>query len=153
MTDTATGRCLCGRVQFEVRGKQLWVAHCHCESCRRNTGSAVATFIGYNKAQLTYTRGERKFYPSSPGVRRGFCADCGTPMTYESDRVPEEVHLYVSTMDNPAAFVPQVHVFFGERIPWMELEDELPRYEALSPGAEPVSWGPLHDQSGDRSAG
>ena len=153
MADTASGRCLCGRLQFTLRGEQLWVAHCHCESCRRSTGSAVATFVGYNKDQLTYTRGERKFHQSSPGVYRGFCPDCGTPMTYESDRHPGEVHLYVSTLDNPAEFVPQVHVFYGERIPWMELEDELPRFEALSRGAEPVSRGPLRRQSGGSPGG
>lgn len=147
MADVVSGRCLCGNLQFELRGKRLWVAHCHCESCRRNTGSAVATFVGYNKDQLTYTSGQRKFYQSSPGVQRGFCADCGTPMTYEADRCPDEVHLYVSTIDNPGAFRPQVHVFFGERIPWLELEDDLPRYEALVPGAEPVAWGPLHGRS------
>jgi len=147
MTDGANGRCLCGKLQFELKGKPLWVAHCHCESCRRNTGSAVATFVGYRKEQLAYTRGKRKFYTSSPGVQRGFCADCGTPMTYEADRYPDEVHLYVSTLDNPGAYRPQVHVFFAERVPWMDLEDDLPRYEGLVRGAEPVSWGPLHGRS------
>lgn len=143
MSEVATGRCLCGNLQFEVRGRRLWVAHCHCASCRRNTGSAVATFVGYRKEQLTYTRGERKLYASSPGVRRGFCADCGTPMTYEADRFPGEVHLYVSTFDDPGEFRPQLHVFFAERIPWLELEDDLPRYEALTEEAEPAAWGPL----------
>jgi len=147
MTNGMNGRCLCGNLQFAVRGKRLWVAHCHCDSCRRNTGSAVATFVGYNKEQLTYTRGERKFYESSPGVRRGFCADCGTPMTYEADRCAEEVHLYVSTLDEPGAYRPQLHVFFAERIPWMDLNDDLPRYQGLTPGAAPASWGPLHDQT------
>jgi hypothetical protein len=152
MADATNGRCLCGNLRFELRGKPLWVAHCHCESCRRNTGSAVATFVGYKKEQLAYTRGERKFYPSSPGVRRGFCADCGTPMTYEADRCPDEVHLYISTLDNPGAYRPRLHVFFAERIPWVEFEDDLPRYEGLTPGAEPVSWGPLHGRSeGDKS--
>ena len=152
MTDEENGRCLCGNLQFELRGKPLWVAHCHCQSCRRNTGSAVATFVGYNKEQLSYTRGERKFYASSPGVQRGFCADCGTPMTYESNRYSGEVHLYVSTLDNPGAHRPQAHVFFAERLPWMELEDDLPRYEGLTADAEPVSWGPLHGRSeGDKS--
>ncbi len=107
----------------------------------------MATFVGYKKDQLTYTRGERKFYESSPGVQRGFCTDCGTPMTYEADRCPDEVHLTISTLDNPGANRPQVHVFFAERIPWVELEDDLPRYEGLPPGAEPVSWGPLHGRS------
>jgi hypothetical protein len=147
MTDGEKGRCLCGNLQFELQGQPLWVAHCHCESCRRNTGSAVATFVGYKKEQLAYTRGKRKFYASSPGVRRGFCADCGTPMTYEADRYPDEVHLYVSTLDNPGEYRPQVHVFFAERVPWMDLEDDLPRYEGLVRGAEPVSWGPLHGRS------
>lgn len=152
MRDGTTGRCLCGNLQFEVRGRQLWVAHCHCDSCRRNTGSAVATFVGYRKEQLTYTRGERTFYQSSSGVQRGFCANCGTPMTYEADRCPDEVHLYVSTLDNPCEFRPQLHVFFAERISWMELEDDLPRYEGLTQGSEPVSWGPLHTRSrGDES--
>jgi hypothetical protein len=108
----------------------------------------VATFVGYKKEQLTYTRGQRKFYQSSPDVERGFCADCGTPLTYESDRCPEEVHLYISTLDEPGAYEPQVHVFVAERIPWMELDDALPRYEGLSAGNAPASWGPLRDKGG-----
>ena len=147
MTDGANGRCLCGKLRLELKGKPLWVPHCHCESCRRNTGSAVATFVGYRKEQLAYTRGKRKFYTSSPGVQRGFCADCGTPMTYEADRCPDEVHLHISTLDNPGAYRPRAHVFFAERVPWMDLEDDLPRYEGLAPGAEPGSWGPLHGRS------
>ena len=148
MSHTASGRCLCGNLQFEVHGRRLWVAHCHCDSCRRNTGSAVATFVGYRKEQLTYTRGERRFYESSPGVQRGFCADCGTPMTYEADRCPDEVHLYISTLDNPGDFKPQLHVFIAERIPWMEVHDDLPRYEGFSTDAKPVSRGPLHSRQG-----
>ncbi|NIS07140.1 MAG: GFA family protein [Gammaproteobacteria bacterium] len=143
MRGKSTGRCLCGSLQFEVRGKPLWVAHCHCRSCRRNTGSAVATFVGFRKDQLTYTCGERKFYASSAGVQRGFCAECGTPMTYEADRWPGEVHVYVATLDNPDDFRPQLHVFFAERISWLELEDDLPRYEGLARGAQPLGVGPL----------
>jgi len=149
MSDTQTGRCLCGNIRFEAKGRRLWVAHCHCASCRRNTGSAVATFVGYAKDQLTYTRGQRKFYQSSPGVQRGFCADCGTPLTYESDRCPEEVHLYISTLDEPGAYRPQVHVFVDERIPWMELADELPRYAGLTTGNSPVSVGPQQEKDPD----
>ena len=68
MTDTpasghwASGHCLCGSVCFEIRGKPVWVGHCHCQSCRRNTGSAVATFVGLRSAQVTYTAGERHFF-------------------------------------------------------------------------------------------
>ena len=144
MSKVDRGHCLCGNVQFEAHGERMWVAHCHCHSCRRHTGSPVATFVGYLKDQVVYTNGERAFFASSPGVRRGFCADCGTPMTYESDRHPGEIHVYVSTFDEPDAFVPKLHVFYSERIAWMELEDGLPRFEGLTAGAEPVAWGSRH---------
>jgi hypothetical protein len=152
MSDTQTGRCLCGNIRFEAKGRRLWVAHCHCESCRRSTGAPVTTFVGFNKDQLTYTHGERKFYESSPGVRRGFCADCGTPMTYEADRSPDEVHLYISTLDEPGAFQPQLHVFHAERIPWVELNDDLPRHSGFSSDGGTTSWGPLHDESDGENA-
>jgi hypothetical protein len=86
--------------------------------------------------------GERSIYGSSSGARRGFCSDCGTPLTYEADRYPDEVHLYVGVFDDPGMFSPEVHVHFGERIPWLELSDGLPRYAQFSHENEPDSWGP-----------
>lgn len=152
MSDKHTGHCLCGNVQFEASGKPLWVAHCHCNSCRRSTGAPVTTFVGFGKDQVTYTRGERTFYESSPGVRRGFCARCGTPMTYEADRCPTESHLYLSTLDEPGRYLPQLHVFAAERVPWLELHDALPRYEGFSSKGGAVSMGPLHRGSGSEEA-
>lgn len=150
MTDVQTGRCLCGKVRFEAHGRRLWVAHCHCNSCRRSTGAPVTTFVGFATDQVRYTRGERKFHESSPGVLRGFCAECGTPMTYESDRSPGEVHLYISTLDEPGAYPAQLHVFYAERIPWVELHDDLPRYPGLSTDGGTTTWGPLRaDREGE----
>lgn len=125
------GHCLCGSIQFRVEGDALWVAHCHCESCRRNTGSAVATFVGFKPSQLEYLSGQRKIFESSPGVRRGFCPDCGTPLSYETDRSPDEIHLYLCSLDNPERFEAQSHVFYSERVPWFEIADELARHDQL----------------------
>lgn len=132
--EVVTGRCLCGAVRFEARGAPVWVGYCHCLSCRRNTGSAVATFVGFREEQVIYTEGERSFYASSPGVRRGFCAACGTPLTYEAERYPGEIHLYLSTLDETQRYEPQFHVYFAERVPWFEVVDDLPRYLTTSSG-------------------
>lgn len=142
-TRVETGRCLCGEVRFEARGEPLWVAHCHCHSCRRNTGGPVTTFVGYRREQLSYLSGERRTYESSPGVRRRFCGTCGTPLSYEADRCADEIHLYVSTLDHPSRFEPGLHVHFEEKVGWLELNDDLPRYDHGSRDAEPSSWGPL----------
>ena len=145
--DIKTGRCLCGNIQFEVQGTPIWIVHCHCQSCRRNTGSAVATFVGFQQEQVIYTQGERTFYESSPGVKRGFCAQCGTPLSYEGKYCPGEIHLYLSTLDKPEAFVPQRHVFFEEHIPWLDLHDDLPRFNTFGAGKKPDSYGPKNPSS------
>ena len=135
-----TGKCLCGAIKFRTTGQPLWVAHCHCNTCRRSTGAPVTTFLGFNKNQVTFD-GQRNFYTSSPGVKRGFCARCGTPLTYESERCDDEVHFYVSVMDEPDAFVPERHVFYEEHINWLELNDDLPRFSGFDRN-KPSSWGP-----------
>jgi hypothetical protein len=134
-----SGSCLCGAVRFKARGRPLWVAHCHCQSCRRNTGSAVATFVGYRKDRLAYVAGAPEIYASSPGVTRSFCRSCGTPLTYQAERYPGEVHVYLCTLDRPQDFVPQVHVHAGEQLPWLRLADDLPRYHTTTRDAEPMS--------------
>ena len=138
------GRCLCGRISFEADTKPLWVDYCHCNSCRRSTGAPVTTFVAFHRDSVRVT-GEPKAYSSSPGVYRSFCGHCGTPLSYESDDCPGEIHFYISVMDAPDIYLPQRHVFHEEHISWLELNDDLPRYEGLARN-EPASWGPKHQQ-------
>lgn len=128
MTKVHTGHCLCGSIAFRAEGDPLWVAHCHCRSCRRNTGSAVATFVGFRDSQFAFTKGKPKTYESSPGVKRAFCARCGTPLTYGGARAPGEVHAYLGVMDTPEAYVPTSHVFTEEALPWLHIQDGAKRH-------------------------
>ncbi len=138
-SETHGGRCLCGALRFEARGRPLWVTHCHCQSCRRNTGSALATLVGFASEDFTYVAGAPATYASSPGVTRAFCGRCGTPLTYQAERYPGEVHVYVCTLDRPQDFVPQAHVHTGEQLPWLHLDDGLPRYLTTARDAEPIA--------------
>ena len=146
MTEPAAarqGRCLCGAITFAYEGKPLWVAHCHCESCRRATASPVTTFLGVASQGFRWTSSAPQVFESSPGVRRSFCGLCGSPLAYEADRFPGEVQLYVATLDDPGAIEPRGHVHVAEQLPWFEVLDALPRYaRAGSDGAAPVSHGP-----------
>ncbi len=126
------GRCLCGRISFRAEGKPLWVAHCHCESCRRTTAAAMVTYAGYRPGAVMWNGDSLATYASSPGVTRGFCPTCGTSLTFEAERWPDEVHLFVATMNDPDAFKPACHVFTKERIGWMHLDDGLPQFRQTS---------------------
>lgn len=132
------GGCLCGALRFEARGKPLWIAHCHCRSCRHHTGSAFATFAGYREAQFRILKGRLGSYASSPGVTRSFCGACGTPLTYRAERYPGEVHVYLGTLDRPEDFEPKAHVHVGEQLPWLHLDDGLPRFPKTGYDSEPL---------------
>jgi hypothetical protein len=130
--ETRAGGCSCGAIRFEATGEPRWVAHCHCTDCRRATASAMTTYAGYARTQVRFVAGEPASRHSSPGVTRRFCAACGTPISFEGERWPDEIHLFVCTFDDPAAFEPRAHVYTAEQVPWLHLDDGLRRFETTS---------------------
>jgi len=137
-----TGHCLCRAVEFSVSGAPSEIVHCHCESCRRATSSPMTTFLIVQKSGFQYTRGAPRVYESSAGVRRSFCGACGSPLAYETDRRPDDIDLYVCSLDDPSAFAPEAHVHVAEQLPWFEILDQLPRHELGSREAPPLRIGP-----------
>jgi hypothetical protein len=127
---TRTGRCLCGAVRYRFSGAMLWQAHCHCESCRRNTSAPLTTFFAVPKQRFAFEGDEPGAYASSPGVLRRFCRSCGTPMSYEYSGKPDEIHLYAVSLDESGDVAPERHDFWNERVPWLSVTDDLPKHEA-----------------------
>jgi hypothetical protein len=123
------GRCLCGAVTFEFDGPVNWSGHCHCESCRRTTSSAFTTFIGVPRKVCRFTGAAPQAYGSSPGVRRLFCGRCGSPIAYDAEAYPDEIHLYLASLEDPNAITPSSHAFYEEKLSWLEVDDGLPVYE------------------------
>ena len=125
MSRPRTGRCLCGGVSFAYDGPENWRAHCHCESCRRQTASAFTTFMGVPDGAWRWTGAAPRSYASSPGVTRMFCGTCGAPVGYRSDRYPTEIHFYAALLDDNRDFTPTAHVHWSERLPWAPVADDL----------------------------
>ncbi len=132
------GRCLCGAVTWVSGGPVLWAGHCHCDSCRRATGAPFTSFFGVPRAGVTWTGEMSKRLTSNGRVRRLFCKACGTQMAYQSDGWPDETHLYAASLEDPAQFKPEAHYHYAEKLPWVELRDELPRYPGSADATEPL---------------
>ena len=125
---TAKGHCLCGAVSFECTGPARWRLYCHCASCRRNVASPVTAFFGMANENYRWTGKPAAVFHSSPGVRRMFCNQCGTPMAFEADHYPGEIHFYTATLEDSTGFEPTGHVHAGERLHWFDVDDDLPRW-------------------------
>jgi hypothetical protein len=137
MAQKYTGGCLCGGARFEALGVAKYVFHCHCASCRRNMGAAIATFAAFALPDFfRWTLGSPSSYESSAGVSRRFCAACGTPLSYESTLWPNEIHVSIGAFDAPETLLPQFHVYCSQQLPWLVVADSLPRFAHSDVAAE-----------------
>ncbi len=134
-----TGGCMCGAVRYEAGAVPLGIGYCHCRSCRRHTGAPVVAYVGFAADQVRFVGEARSLYASSPGVARSFCGRCGTSLTWEGatqSSNAEIIEFHISTLDDPEGFVPEEHTRYTERLTWLEMADDLPRYRGVRADGE-----------------
>ncbi|MBU6397764.1 MAG: GFA family protein [Rhodospirillales bacterium] len=128
-----TGGCLCGGVTYQLEFKPRDVADvCFCRECRKASGAAALPWVQVPPARFAITRGAAKGYASSPGARRWFCGDCGTPL-YMTDAQGRSVGVTLGSLDNPEAIRPTTQGWMCERVSWQALDETLPAYEKAPP--------------------
>lgn len=78
-------------------------------------------------------QGSPKRFLSSATAWRGFCADCGTQITFQYNDRPGSIDITLSSLDDPNTVLPQRHIFAADRLSWLSTEDGLPRHDAAPP--------------------
>jgi hypothetical protein len=74
-------------------------------------------YAGFEETQVDLA-GELKIYRSSVSASRAFCAHCGTPIYYRSERWPGSLHFLVGLFANASALKPANEVFLKDRVRW-----------------------------------
>jgi hypothetical protein len=126
---TYSGGCQCGAVRFHVEGPLGDASICHCRRCHKAFGAFNAPLVSARGAKLTWTRGEPKRFQSSNFVMRGFCADCGTPLTYES---PDGTSLAIGAFDEPEEIAPVIQWGIEAKLPYADEIPKLPGEETMA---------------------
>ena len=126
-----TGGCLCGALRYEISGEPTPVTFCHCSQCRRWHGYVGAWFaVDRAHVRLVEARG-LKWYASSPAVKRGFCAECGSSVLWD-EQGDAKLGVCAGTLDAPSELVPKAHIFVASKGDYYALpEDGLLRLEAF----------------------
>lgn len=121
------GGCLCGGVRYRVAGRLRDAVACHCGQCRRTTGHYGA-FTACRNERLSFdTDGTLAWYESSPGVRRGFCANCGATLFWDDGSRPY-IAVAAGSLDAPAGIGLAAHLFTANKGDYYEIADSLPQY-------------------------
>src|SRR5450755_3345218 len=92
----AAGRCLCGKVSFEIDVPARWAWHDHSAASRRAHGAAYATYVGSWRKRFRIIEGESliaRYEDKTTKTVRSFCSHCGTPLFYERARSPHMVNI------------------------------------------------------------
>lgn len=81
-TRPATGRCLCGAVSFRATEVPDTISACHCEMCRRWTGSALIE-VSVSDKNVTWSGREHiAKRATSAWAERAWCKECGTGLWF-----------------------------------------------------------------------
>ncbi len=130
MTDiTLSGRCLCGTATYTVTGNFLRFLQCHCERCRRASGTGHASNIILNPASIEWHSGEssirRYKVPEAARFTTVFCTNCGGPV---ARGIGDMVVVPAGSLDSPPDVAPEAHIFWDSRAPWSCESGDLPAF-------------------------
>ncbi len=125
MSLTLTGGCHCGTVRYEATVENTEAYYCHCRMCQRSFGNIFATFFNLPKVSVKWTTYAPKYFQSSKIAQRGFCVECGTPLSF-AFHDSERMDLSVGSLDHPEMMRPVNHFAVEYRIASFHTPDGLP---------------------------
>lgn len=135
---TFSGSCLCGSVAYEISAQVLRFYHCHCQRCRKATGTGHASNIIVKPESVTWTAGEslltRYKVPEAKRFSTCFCSHCGSLMP----RVAPDMSIGVipaGTLDHEPGVRPEARIFAGSRAEWSCDTSEITVFDTYPPPA------------------
>jgi hypothetical protein len=93
--------------------------------CQKAVGGPFATLAMVQRDALAWTRGTPAYFQSSSMARRGFCAVCGTPLTYET-LASENLEVTAGSLDNAGLFPPVAAYGLEAKLGWVDHIARLP---------------------------
>lgn len=125
-----SGSCLCGAVKYEVEGEVERFSHCHCERCRKATGTGHASNVLISPlSSLKWLTGEsllaRYEVPEAKRFYNCFCSKCGSPMPRVIEQL-DAVLVPAGSVDGKLPALPQHRIFWESRADWSCQDGDLP---------------------------
>lgn len=128
-----SGSCLCGAVRFEVAGEFERFYLCHCEYCRKDTGSAHAANLFSSVATLAWLAGEdqvKRFDLPSTRHSRCFCSTCGSALpSMQMDG--QMLVVPAGSLNSEIHIRPNAHLFVSSRASWDQGLENVPTLESF----------------------
>lgn len=125
------GSCLCGKIKYRVEDELSDFGYCHCTSCRKASGTAHGANAGIRRDKFFLEDPEAllREYESSPGKRRVFCSNCGSPLFAYLDSTRDLIRVRLGSLDTPFSKKAKAHTFVGDKADWEVIYGDLPQFD------------------------
>lgn len=120
-----TGGCQCGAVRYELKAEPTGASICHCRMCQKAFGAPIGAFTGVKLDEIEFTRGRPTIYKSSEAAERGFCNQCGTPLTYHFHGY-DRISVSLGSLDEPERAPPEKAWGLESKLSWFDAMHTLP---------------------------
>ncbi len=127
---TVSGSCLCGSVTYTATGEQKRFYHCHCQRCRKASGTGHASNL-FIDGELIFNSGASRVktfkLPDATRFANTFCTECGS-------RVPvfiadmQVVFIPAGSLDDEPTLQPQARIFSSSKAKWSCASGGLPEF-------------------------
>jgi hypothetical protein len=132
-----TGGCLCGAIRYEIDGEPFRIANCHCDDCRKATGSAYATNLFFKEEQIKILQGTPKKFEhladSHNTMIKEFCSDCGSQVFGSGANRPGVKNIKVGSIDDARFVKPQVNLYTAHALSCSYIDDEIDNFQGMPP--------------------
>ncbi len=119
-----SGGCSCGAVRFTV-GRYLFAQLCHCDACKKRTGSAYGVSVVIENDDLQEFRGEVRTFTriaeSGNPVEYDFCPTCATTVRWRVAALRNRLVLAGGAFDDPRAFQIAGEMYTADALEWARI--------------------------------
>ena len=129
-----TGGCACECIRYECTEEPIVQLICHCRACQHASGSAFAAIMMVAADKFQFLKSEPSYHEVIGGTTgrrfcRGFCAECGSPVTLHWPEISNVRMIQVGSLDDPSCFQPQTELWLSSGHPWHSVNPDTLKFE------------------------
>lgn len=122
---TKQASCSCGALKVVTQGQPLKVSVCHCDACKRRTGSSFGVGVFYASESIEILGPSatfRRLGDSGKSLEFHFCPTCGSTVFWRPDFRPGLTAVALGCFDDAEGLGPSQAVYNESRHPWVMLD-------------------------------
>ena len=129
-----TGSCLCGSVNYKSNSDPLVIQNCHCDQCRKATGSVYLTNLFIKEENFEIT-GEVNNYThlsdAGNNMKKYFCPKCGSQVFGKNSGRPGIITIRAGTVNEKDIIKPIRNLFLKSKVPSTPINSNLEACEGM----------------------